>query len=107
MNREIYIDHGINVGVDGGGKKLKEMEAEDHLAIKIVMKMYSFESFLYSMVNRASRERDQSKIANLGPFAYLLTKTLQRFDPTINTDGYIFKKRALGFVTYRGLGLSK
>lgn len=48
------------------------------------MKMYSLESFLYREVNRASRERDQSKIANLGPYAYLLAQILKRFDPKIN-----------------------
>ena len=42
------------------------------------MKMYSLESYLYREINRASRERDQSKIANLGPYAFVLTKIIQR-----------------------------
>ena len=52
------------------------MNEDDELAAKVIMKMYSFECFLYGTVNRASREKDTSKIANLGPYAYLLTKNL-------------------------------
>ena len=52
------------------------MTDDDKLASKVIMKMYSFESFLYGTVNRASREKDVSKIANLGAYAYLLTKNL-------------------------------
>ena len=69
--------------------------------------MYSFESFLYREVNRATRDKDSSKILTLGPFSFLLTKILQRLDPKIQTGkDFIFQTRAPGFVTYRGLSLS-
>ena len=38
--------------------------------------MYSLESFLYSTLNKASRECDESKIETLGPFAYALDMIL-------------------------------
>ena len=83
------------------------MTEEDYKALCLIMRMYSFESFLYREVNRASREKDRSKIANLGAFGYLLTKNIQRLNPTFNkgTD-YIYQVRAPGFVTYRGLSLN-
>ena len=52
------------------------MTDDDNLAAKVILKMYSFESFLYGSVNKASRDLDNSKIANLGAYAYLLTKIL-------------------------------
>ena len=72
------------------------------------MSMYSLESFLYREVNRASRERDSSKVANLGAYAFLLAKILQKFNPTINCgQEYVFSKRAPGFIVYRGLSIDK
>ena len=53
-----------------------KMTEEDYKALCLIMRMYSFESFLYREVNRASREKDRSKIANLGAFGYLLTKNI-------------------------------
>ena len=92
MKRSIYIDLGDNVDVNRRGDKKKEMNSDDKLAVKIIMQMYSLETFLYSTLNRASRERDQTRITNLGPFAFLLSRVLQRFDPKINQEGnqYIY-----------------
>ena len=84
------------------------MTKEDKLVLRIIMKMYSIESFLYTAVNHASRDKDQTKIKNLGPYAYILAKILQRLNPTINIgQNYIFQKRAPGFVTYRGTNLPR
>lgn len=84
------------------------MDQDDKLAIGIIMKIYSFESFVYKTVNKASRTKDASKIHHLGPFAFLLAKILQRLSPSINvgTD-FVFQVRAPGFITYRGLSLPK
>ena len=80
----------------------------DENAKKLIMNMYSMESFLYKELNRASRDKDQSKVATLGPYAYVLAKILQRMNPAINKgEDFVFDKRAPGFVTYRGLSLSQ
>ena len=35
--------------------------------------MFSLETFLYSAINKASREKDISKLENLGPYAFVLS----------------------------------
>ena len=45
----------------------------NHDVTKAVMYLYSMETFIYTAINRASREQDKSKIETLGPYAVLLT----------------------------------
>lgn len=52
------------------------MTDDDYIIMNIIMKIYSLETFVYRTVNYASRDRDESKIKNLGPYAYLLSKIL-------------------------------
>ena len=44
--------------------------------VKSIMKIFSLETWLYSAVNKASRERDRSKIETLGPVACILSHAL-------------------------------
>jgi hypothetical protein len=41
-----------------------------------IVKLYSMESFLVYEVNKASRDKDTSKIATLGPFAWALGRVV-------------------------------
>ena len=45
----------------------------NHDVTKAVMYLYSMETFIYTAINRASREQDKTKIETLGPYAVLLT----------------------------------
>ena len=83
------------------------MISDDYKAIQVLMKMYSFESFLYREISNSSKQQEPAKSVNLGPYAYLLTKILQRFNPNINVGAdYVFQTRAPGFVTYKGTSLT-
>ena len=70
------------------GKKLKEMasnfpaevwkkmvESADD-ARRAILKVYSYETFCYRALNQANQRRDESAIKTLGPFSYLLSRTL-------------------------------
>jgi hypothetical protein len=39
---------------------------------KAIMYLYSMETFIYTAINRATREQDESKVRTLGPYAVLL-----------------------------------
>jgi len=42
-----------------------------------VIKIYTYETDLYKVINLASQMRDQSKVPTLGPYAYLLYRSLE------------------------------
>lgn len=44
--------------------------------VKSIMKMFSLETWLYAAVNKATRQRDHSKVDTLGPAACLLSHAL-------------------------------
>ena len=66
MNKEIQI--GLVKGIE------VYYETPNEKIILVIMKIYSLEIFLYREGNRASSDRDHSKIVNLGSFAYVLSK---------------------------------
>uniref|UniRef100_A0A7S3FTP5 NAD(+)--protein-arginine ADP-ribosyltransferase n=1 Tax=Strombidium rassoulzadegani TaxID=1082188 RepID=A0A7S3FTP5_9SPIT len=63
--------------------------------------MYTMESFLYREVNRASRERDVSKVETLGPYAWVLRKIVE--------VGQLLRKKSKWedsqLILFRGLGI--
>ena len=48
------------------------MKDPDSEITKLVLLIYSMETFIPYELNRASRDKDQSKIQTLGPFACIL-----------------------------------
>ena len=49
-----------------------------HPDVKAILIMYSLECFLYKTINFASRQKDASKITNLGPFSVALGRIICR-----------------------------
>ena len=47
-----------------------------HNDVKAVMIMYSLDSFLFERLNKCSRDKDNSVIATLGPYAVALTTVI-------------------------------
>ena len=45
---------------------------------KVAMYIYSMESFLYTRINKVSRERNCPSIQNLGPYAVLISRLIER-----------------------------
>ena len=41
---------------------------------KAIMYLYSMETFIYTAINRASRNQDETKVRTLGPYAVLLAQ---------------------------------
>jgi hypothetical protein len=66
------------------------------------MFLYSLETFLYSTLNKASRECDESKVSTLGPFAYALDIIIQNAQK-YRADSNIQN----AFTIYRGMNLPK
>ena len=48
----------------------------EHKDVKLILTMYSLESFLFRRLNESSREQDTLAIDTLGPFAVSLTKII-------------------------------
>ena len=71
------------------GKSREDLE-------KIVIYLYTFESFLYRLINRTLRENDHSKLDTLGPFIQILF----RCDCSPSTD-----KVGFNGILYRGAQL--
>ena len=51
----------------------KVLSDPNHKAVKLLMYIYSMESFIYTELNRVCREKDQSKIKFYGAFAAALS----------------------------------
>lgn len=51
----------------------KILSNPDHKIVKLILFIYSMESFVYQDLNRASRLKDQSKIKFYGAFAAALS----------------------------------
>ena len=85
-----------------------EESADD--ARRAILKIYSYETPLYSALNRANSCQDRSAIPTLGPFSLLLYETLgsppeenkqEQGKNTTHKDEYNDQRITL----YRGLGL--
>ena len=65
------------IGFDDDGKYIgrKNTDSSDD-ARRAILKIYSYETPLYSAVNRANQCQDQMAISTLGPFSKLLFMTL-------------------------------
>ena len=40
---------------------------------KLILYLYSMQTFLYGEINRASRNKDKTKIKTLGPYSFVLS----------------------------------
>jgi hypothetical protein len=56
--------------------KVPQLRDPEHIDVKLILTMYSLESFLFKRLNESSREKDARVIATLGPFAVALTKII-------------------------------
>ena len=61
-NKKIIINH--------------ENDPRSDDARRAILKIYSYETPLYSSINQANMRQDRNAIPTLGPFAWLLFKTL-------------------------------
>ena len=50
----------------------------DHPLVKLILTIYTWESFVYRVLNKALRESDLSMAATLGPYAGWLTYIVNR-----------------------------
>jgi hypothetical protein len=53
--------------------KMKAASDPESGLTKLILYLYSMQTFLYSEINRASRDKDKSKIKTLGPFSFVLS----------------------------------
>lgn len=53
--------------------KLRDPEHKD---VKLILTMYSLESFLFKRLNESCRRQETQTIENLGPFAVALTRVI-------------------------------
>ena len=51
----------------------------------LILYIYSFQSFIPSALNQASRYEDDSKVQSLGPFEFMISKILE-LSPSRRTD---------------------
>ncbi len=52
---------------------MKEASDPESPITKMILCLYSMETFLYTEINRASRDKDKSKISTLGPYSFVLS----------------------------------
>lgn len=48
----------------------------EHFHVKTILFIYSLECFLFKKLNKASRDKDQSVIQTLGPYAVAISKII-------------------------------
>ena len=79
--------------------KVPVLTNPEHDDVKIILTLYSLESFLFRRLNQSSREQDTDAINTLGPFAVALTKTINHVQSN-RTDGINGP-----FICYSGMAL--
>ena len=78
-------------------ERLPITDEPHHKDVKMILKMYSLESFLFKKLNKACRDRDNTAIDTLGPFAHVLMSVIDQASVKRND-------RAEGpFFVFRGL----
>ena len=55
-----------------GKIKLSDLLDPDNPLPQMILYIYSMETFLYNEINKASRNKDKSKISTLGPYSFAL-----------------------------------
>ena len=50
----------------------------EHCHVKTILFIYSLDCFLFKKLNKASRDKDSSVIATLGPFAVAISKIIDK-----------------------------
>ena len=71
----------------------------EHVHVKTILFIYSLESFLFKKLNLASRQKDSSVIATLGPFAVAISKIIDQVQKN-RVDKIVGE-----FICYRGFSL--
>ena len=80
----------------------KILSNPDHNVTKHMLYLYSMESFIYEKLNRASRQKDKSKIQYYGAFAAVLSYII--YSANQNRKSQKIKGNTL---LYRGLKLTE
>ena len=57
-------------------KRVPKLTDAESVDVKVILMMYSLESFLFRRLNQSSRAQDTDVISTLGPFAVALTKII-------------------------------
>ena len=83
-------DHNINLlwvtffkvaGIqDSDLKKVPVCDEPEHPHVKTIIFVYSLESFLFSEINRSSREKDVGAVDTLGPFAVAISNIIENLE---------------------------
>lgn len=71
----------------------------EHPHVKTIIFVYSLESFLFSEINRSSREKDVGAVDTLGPFAVAISNIIE------NLEAKRLDRKIGPFKCYRGLSL--
>ena len=82
---------------------LSSFKNAEHYFTKAIFRLYSLESWLYSVLNSTCRTKDKTKIDNLGPFAACLSACLLYAQPSRIKEHQI----NTGTIVYRGIKLPK
>ena len=51
---------------------MKEVSDPESQLTKLILHLYSMETFLYEEINMATTSQDKSKISTLGPYLFIL-----------------------------------
>tara|TARA_B110000285_G_C14950056_1_gene526288 strand:- start:257 stop:871 length:615 start_codon:yes stop_codon:yes gene_type:complete len=79
--------------------KVPKLTDPDHKDVKLILTMYSLESFLFKRLNESSRLQETHIIDTLGPFAVALTMIIDKIQQKRN-DGKLGE-----FICYSGMSL--
>ena len=74
-----------------------------HPVTNLMLRLYTFESFLYKTLNHATRYGDESKVDTLGPYSQVLNEII-RHSGGSRKD--IEKKDMVGIILYRGCNMT-
>ena len=78
LNKKAWLKifNNFNLGNMDETIKIKDIRNPDSEIVKAILYIYSKETFLPYILNKASREKDQSKVKTIGPYAYVLNEIL-------------------------------
>jgi hypothetical protein len=57
---------------------MKDLSDPERPLTKLILFLYSMETYLYNQINLGSRIKDKTKIQTLGPYSFVLSWIVQR-----------------------------
>ena len=81
-----FLNAGFDDYPNGSILTCEILKNPQHAITNFILKLHTLETYLYKDLKKASREKDESKIMTLGPYALVLSYIISNADYSNNSE---------------------